>query len=296
MYLRMPLRCSTGETLRAGSVPGAGDMGHEEYGTQFPSSIMSLKMEKLTGNSTGAAGSIGATALYDPTIPTAYWTHYSARPMVATGSDQRLRRSVILATIRRLLIERGCKEITVRRIAEASGFAVGTIYNLVGSRNEAITEAISEFTLFVGRTASPKPDDPNSVVRIIDHWLEATTATPELCRQVNLIHFSEYRVIYNKSREHQLLGMYNFLRRQQKYGIITADADVQELSEHLVLLSSTFFQEWADRCLSLDQLHQKVRSSCANLLIDKLAHRHRAAAVMWAKWAGSRSLANCEAS
>jgi AcrR family transcriptional regulator len=254
--------------------------------------MVAVDSENLTRVGTVAAAGVGALALYDPTVPTAHWTQPSAKRVMAAGSDQRLRRSVILATIRRLLIERGCNGITIRRIAEASGFAVGTIYNLVGSRNEAITEAISEFTLFVGRTASPRPDDPNSVVRIIDHWLGATAATPELCRQVNLIHFSESRFIYNKSREQQLAGVYNFLRLQQRYGVITAEADVQHLSENLVFLSSAFFQEWADRCFSLDELHQKVRSSCASLLIDKLAHEHRAAVILWGKSATPHALAD----
>ncbi len=42
---------------------------------------------------------------------------------------------MILAAIRRLLIDEGYDGITVRRIAEASGHAVQTICNLVGPRD-----------------------------------------------------------------------------------------------------------------------------------------------------------------
>jgi hypothetical protein len=233
---------------------------------------------------------VDVTAHYDPTIPIAHWSRNFAKPIF--GSEQRFRQSAILAAIRRLLIEQGCEKITVRRIAEAAGVAIGTIYNLVGPRNEAITEAISEYSLFVGRMASPRPDDPNSIVRIIDCWLQSIRATPELCRQVNLIHFSESRAIYNKFRERQFKGMYNFLRRQQKFGVITPDTDVQDLSEHLVLLSCTFYQEWADRPFPLDQLHHKLRSSCTNLLADKLAPKYKAVVSQWGKPARSSSYAN----
>src|SRR3546814_17176471 len=74
----------------------------------------------------------------DPTQPIQRMPVQIGNRSYAPGQNQRQRRAAILATIRRLLIDDGFEGVTVRRIAECSGHAVQTIYNLVGSRNQAI--------------------------------------------------------------------------------------------------------------------------------------------------------------
>jgi AcrR family transcriptional regulator len=196
--------------------------------------------------------------------------------------SQRVRRSHILATVRRLLTEQGCDNVTVRGMAEASGYAVQTIYNLVGPRDQAISEAISEYSLFVGRTARPQADDPRALFAIIDRWMDAIEATPEFARQANLIFFTESRSIYYKFRDRQLRGMRSLLKRQQAVGIITPGTDTKELAEQLVLLSSALCLEWSDRPFPLEALHHRIASGCANLLASKLAPEHRANLADWA--------------
>lgn len=212
---------------------------------------------------------------YDPFNPIDYRAARADRPAHGIRHNQRLRRSHILAAIRRLLTENGCESVTVRRVAETSGYAVQTIYNLVGPRDEAITEAISEYSLFVGRTASPSPDDPRAVFSIIDCWHESSRMLPEFCRQTNLIFFTESRSIYYDFRDRQLKGMRRLLKRQQTSGIIEDWVDTSGLAEQIVLLAGGIWLEWADRPFPLETLHYKLRSACAKLLASEVTGQYR---------------------
>jgi len=190
---------------------------------------------------------------------------------VASRQNQRQRRAQILATIRRLLIDHGCAGVTMRRVAEESGHAVQTIYNLVGPREAAIIEAISDYTRYVGQTAAHDPADPGAVVRIIDQWVESISARPEFCRQVSLIFFTESRAIFYAIRDRQMKGLFGLLLRQQKSGVLRADANVRELAEQLAFCASALCIEWADRPFPPDELRRRLCANYANLLASAIA-------------------------
>ena len=203
---------------------------------------------------------------YDPGLPIQHF-HLVGRPNAALSRrNQRLRRAQILATIRRVLTEGGLDGVTVRGIAQASGHAVQTIYNLVGPRDQAIVEAISEYTRYVGHTALPDPGDPNAVVEIIGCWLQSIECAPEFCRQVCLIFFTPSRGIFYHFRDQQLKAMQSLLAKQQKCGIIRADANLGDLAEQLVTFASASCVEWSDRPFPLEQLHRRISSGFANVL------------------------------
>ncbi len=208
----------------------------------------------------------GRAVQYDPALPIAPFNGLGRTKAAPSRRNQRLRRAQILASIRRLLTEDGLDGVTVRGIAQASGHAVQTIYNLVGPRDQAIVEAISEYTRFVGHTALPDPGDPNAVVEIIGRWLQSIEAAPEFCRQVCLIFFSPSRAIFYHFRDKQLKAMQGLLAKQQKCGILRADANLGDLSEQLVTFASASCVEWADRPFPLEQLHRRICSGFGNLL------------------------------
>jgi len=219
--------------------------------------------------------------VYDPFAPILHFPGKAVCAGTGVRSNQRARRSRILAAIRRLLTEAGCENVTVRDMAEASGCVVQTIYNLVGPRNEAISDAISEYSLFVGRTACPKPQDPTAFFAIVNRWMAAIDATPDFCRQSNMIYFTPSREIYYRFRERQLAGLRNLLRRQQNYGIILADANIRGLAEHIVLHASALWLEWSDRPFPVEQLRQKLCGGAAILLSDSFAPKYRGALATW---------------
>jgi hypothetical protein len=204
--------------------------------------------------------------LYDPAQPIVPFSCAGSARSVPSRRNQRLRRAQILATIRRLLTEQGLAGVTVRGIAQDSGHAVQTIYNLVGPRDQAIVEAISEYTQYVGQTAMPDPGDPDAVVEMIGCWLQSIEAAPEFCRQVCLIFFTPSRAIFYHFRDKQLKSMQGLLARQQKCGILRSDANLPDLAEQLVTLAAASCIDWSDRAVPLEQLHRRIYNGFANLL------------------------------
>lgn len=213
--------------------------------------------------------------LYNPftPIPTAMKRD---RQVSGARYNQRLRRSEILATIRKIVTQEGCENVTVRHVAELSGYAVQTVYNLVGRRNEAISDALSEYSIFVARTANPGIHDPTALPCIVNSWVDATrlTAAAALTRQFSLTYFSQNREIYYRFRDRQHVGMRNFLKRQKAAGVLRANVEVNALAEHLVIYSSGVWLEWADRQFSMNQLSHKLTSGFANLLASNLEAQH----------------------
>src|SRR3546814_16588347 len=99
--------------------------------------------------------------VFDPTQPIQRMPVQIGNRSYAPGQNQRQRRAAILATSRRLLNDDGFEGVTVRRIAECSGHAVQTIYNLVGSRNQAIAEATN-----IGRASCRERVGQNAVISV----------------------------------------------------------------------------------------------------------------------------------
>lgn len=204
--------------------------------------------------------------IFDPTQPIPRAPVRLSNWTSAPGQNQRNRRAIILATIRRLLIEEGFDGVTVRRVAECSGHAVQTIYNLVGPRDLAIIEAINEYSQYVNLTATPDPDDPYASAAIIERELKSIQLNPEFCRNVCLIFFSESRSIFYDFRDRQVKSMCNFLTQQQKAGIVRADVDARNLAEQLILYVSALFVEWSDRPFAFEQLQQRLYAGYGSLI------------------------------
>jgi AcrR family transcriptional regulator len=213
---------------------------------------------------------IAAHDIYDPAIPISQPPARVTRRALLARQHQRQRRSQILATLRRLLVEDGLEGITVRRLAEQSGCAVQTIYNLVGPREEAIVDAISEYTNHVGLTGLPDLDDPHAVVKVISCWVKSIEAAPEFCRQVCLISLSPSRGIFYRYRDLQLQAIRGLLQRQQASGVLHQGANIGDLAEQLVLLASALCTEWADRPFPIPQLERRLTSGYVNLLAGAL--------------------------
>lgn len=179
-------------------------------------------------------------------------------PALSAGHNQRQRRSTILATIRRLLAEDGLEGVTVRRIAEQSGHAVQTIYNLVGPRDLAITEAINEYSIYVNLTATPDPFDPDVPAAMLDRELTSIRINPGFCRNVCLIYFTDSRQIFYDFRERQQKTMYRFLLDQQRAGVIRSDISARGLAEQLMLFLGATCIEWADRSFDFEELRERL--------------------------------------
>lgn len=229
---------------------------------QYPQSI-----PRSDRCSTVSRGGLDDALSIDPRMPLVF-------PGVAPGDgnriilrrNQRRRRSVILAAIRQLLIEEGYNRVTVRRIAEVSGHVVQTIYNLVGPRDHAIVEAISDYTSYVARMAPVYLEDPAAVVKIITWQGQAVAAVPEFARQVCMIYFSGDRHIFRRYRDRQARGVQSVLARQKRIGTLRREVNCRNLAQDLMDFSSMVFLEWADRSYTMNELIGRIRSGYAHML------------------------------
>ena len=186
------------------------------------------------------------------------------------GQNQRNRRSMILAVIRRLLMDEGHEGITVRRVAECSGHAVQTIYNLVGPRNLAIAEAVAEYSQYVRLTAMPNFADPYALVAMIDHELMSFESHPEFCRNVCNIYFTGSRDILYDCRARSTKMLHSFLVQQQKLGVIRPGVDVRSLAENLKMFMGQVFVEWSDYSLPTDHLKQRLYAGYFSMIAEAI--------------------------
>lgn len=186
------------------------------------------------------------------------------------GQNQRHRRSVILASIRRLLMDEGHQGITVRRVAECSGHAVQTIYNLVGPRHLAITEAVTEYSQYVCLTATPNPADPDASVGMIGRELQSIEINPEFCRNVCNMYFTESRSIFYDFRARQTKMLHGFLLQQQKSGIIRPGADTRSMAENFMLFMGAIFLEWSDFSLTFEQLKKRLYTGYFSMMAEAI--------------------------
>jgi AcrR family transcriptional regulator len=177
-----------------------------------------------------------------------------------------LRRAQILAAIRALLFRQGLEGVTMRRIAQEADLSVQSIYNLVGPRDEAIAEAISEYTRAIGLTPTPDPGDPDAVMQVIGRWIGSVEDAPEFCRQVCLIFFSPSRHIFYQFRDKQLKALQYLLIQQQRARLIRPEVQVRDLAEELIMFASALCVEWSDRPFGVDQLLTRLRNGFVNLM------------------------------
>lgn len=188
-----------------------------------------------------------------------------SHPAQGARYNQRVRRARILAATRQLLAEQGCENVTVREIAQVSGFALQTIYNLVGPRDRAIIDAISEYSLYAGRVAAQR-EGGASLASVVDMWIAATAACPEFSRQCHLIMFTPSRHIYYQFRDIQIRGMTKLLRHQEASGRIFIHNSARHIAEDLVFFATALWIDWADRPFPLPVLRERLLSGMLKLI------------------------------
>jgi AcrR family transcriptional regulator len=217
---------------------------------------------------------VNLAVVFDPTRPVFDTVDHLAYRTKGRGSrNQRQRRSQILAAVRQLLIEEGYKGVQVRRIADLSGVVVQTVYNLVGPRDHAIVEAISDYTGYLGRSLPFDPEDPAALIKMIEWQGQSVLRAPEFPRQVCLLYFTEGRPIFQEYRRRQIRSIHALLCRQKKIGVLRPDADCRSLAEEMMFFSSAMFIEWADVGFPTEKLLSQIISGQTHILASALNQR-----------------------
>ena len=217
--------------------------------------------------------SVPVTA-FDPGRPVVPAVGANGYPRASVArQSQRQRRAVILAAIRQLLIEGGLRNVTVRRIAELSGHVVQTVYNLVGPRDHAVIEAISDYTQYIGGLAPLNLDDPAAIIKSIDLQGRSVLAAPGFTRRVCQIYYTDSRHIFLGYRERQIRNIHAVLVRQKRLGVLRRDVECNALARNLMLLSGAIFLEWADGAFPDEELVTRLKSGYSQLLAGTVSPR-----------------------
>lgn len=227
----------------------------------------------MTGPADPEIDTLPVTA-FDPGQPVDPAVRADAHPRASVARQrQRQRRAVILAAIRQLLIEGGLRNVTVRRIAEVSGHVVQTVYNLVGPRDLAVIEAISDYTQYIDGLAPLNLEDPAAIIKAIDLQGRSVLAAPDFTRRVCYIYYTDSRHIFRGYRDRQIRNIHAVLVRQKRLGVLRRDVECKALARNLMLLSSAIFLEWADGAFPDDELVPRLKSGYSHLLAGTVSPR-----------------------
>ena len=202
---------------------------------------------------------------FNPFLPLPLDAGRTEGTVAKAGINQRARRAHIRAVTRRLLTEKGCAGVTVREIAKASGFALQTIYNLVGPRDQVLCDAMIEYALYVGRISSQNHSG-STLSQLIDGWIESVEYCPEYARQCNLIYLDSKRNVYYRFIDAQIRGISKLLRYEQKKGRIVLNENPKLIATQVVFYSNAIWCDWADRQVPLSVIRERLASGLFKLI------------------------------
>jgi len=178
--------------------------------------------------------------------------------------NQRERRARILASTRKLIGERGSGDITVREIALISDVSPQTLYNLVGPRDQAIVDALNEYSVAIGRIAA----HTSSLSEHTDVWISVAECYPDYARQSTLMFMTPMRNVYLSYRDKQVKSLTKLLKAYKKAGHMHFTTPAHDLAEQLILFSSAVWVDWSIRSFPLSELKEKIIAGLTKLMRD----------------------------
>ena len=187
---------------------------------------------------------------------------------------QGIRRAEILAAIRRLLVRFEYDDVTVRRIAEASGYSVQTLYNLVGPRDQAVSDAISQYLSMVGQSAIDRAGDPFALMTFVDGLVESMGAYPKFTHHTCQIFFSKNRAVFYDFRDRQIADIARLLTEQRRRGVVKADCDIGTTAEQMTFIATGLVLQWVERPFPLETMRLKLTDGFEKLLSHQLVRPH----------------------
>ncbi|HKT73849.1 MAG TPA: TetR/AcrR family transcriptional regulator [Steroidobacteraceae bacterium] len=106
-----------------------------------------------------------------------------------TRLRQRLLASQIRAATRCLIGQGGVNEVTLRRIARQCDLSPQTIYNLVGTRDEVVAAAISEYHAATFSAAHNLTKHPHFLMALADVTWAQSVVSADFIRKLNACYF-----------------------------------------------------------------------------------------------------------
>jgi AcrR family transcriptional regulator len=150
---------------------------------------------------------------------------------------QRNRRANILACARQLIGRTGPEQVIMRTLAEESGTAVQTIYNLIGGRELVLEMAINEHILALNRHAKAMESRyPHLLLAMADTYGTNVRLHPEYSRQSMRAWVSD-ALLHKGIVLGQCRLLTAYLLREKKKNIFRNDTDMWILAKSITMLT-----------------------------------------------------------
>lgn len=192
----------------------------------------------------------------------------SPRPHPAAGQAtlverQRRRRAEILGSAR-AQIAGGNTEINVKRLASDCGLAVQTVYNLVGDKDTILQAAADEYFAEVFARTSQITATCSCKSLLSDVLWYAAATYPTYVTVLNLDYFSPNSCVRRTVQKRSQRAFHDWLVQVLPDDV--ASIARQQLAERAHALVSVSSFEWANKCLSLDELRARIAHDLSLIL------------------------------
>lgn len=175
------------------------------------------------------------------------WVSDEPGPSVALtyrGERQRRRRSEVLATVRRMIAEKGF-DLDLRTIASECEVSVQTLYNQIGNRHELFRAAILDHIHRIAHHACTDPRYPNPIVAMADLNYRYTLQDPSyvwnVCRQSLPVSGQFHLDVLGEAMKLYL----HLLRQMRRSGDFLEGVELQPLAEAAASANMGVCFEWA---------------------------------------------------
>jgi AcrR family transcriptional regulator len=213
------------------------------------------------------------------------WPDFSTgrEPILKRLTERQLRRrSTILSVARQLIAEKGYAGVTMRELAEKSGVAYKSLYDLYGSKDNLLGKAIEERLrlVFEGISRSTGASGFERLMDIIERASSHTLEIPNLARALEPILMADpakfsIGEIWQKFHRQALLEI-------QEQGDLAPDADLQVILRDMMLDSGGIRLYWANGVIADEDLAAAQKYSACKAVFPFLTgdSRDRAQAML----------------
>lgn len=187
-------------------------------------------------------------------------------------SNKEKRRARILKEARNLITRDGVNHLRVRELAERSGVATATLYNLFGGKDGLIMEALQEDYLERFRYA-PTPDAQPSpaelLLQLIDVSSKDAKGSPENTEAVMLYYFGQSEDSHLRAVTHDAVKSFfaAIINEIDQRGDLVDWADIDAVADDLVSSTYAVLFKWIQGHLSKRQLKSRLLQVAALPLI-----------------------------
>jgi AcrR family transcriptional regulator len=193
----------------------------------------------------------------------------------------RSRRAQILAATRELFATEEFERVTIKNIANTSNLSVPTIYNLIGTRQEVLIDAMNDYTIALGKIAGDENFYPHFVVGLADLYGQLAEAYPNFIKSTTVRYFSKDEELFHPWHDCGVRMIATSLRQSRGAGMTRAGIDIETLARRCSGIISTTVYEWAMGCIDTADLRIELISAATDPLMRAFKPAAAAALDEW---------------